>query len=114
MNIELPAPRCQRTLPMSPTGTMASVEARRGKLFSAVFSWGNVNAPTGVLTAQVSNDNVTFTAYTGFTFPAQPAGVAGSTYVEHPNFSFNFVRFVYTKTSGGVGDTLTADLASKG
>jgi hypothetical protein len=48
------------------------------------------------------------------TVSGQPAGAAGSANCQLPNFCWNYWSVTYTKTSGGVGDTLTIDHAAKG
>lgn len=102
---------------MAATISMPSIQLKKTRTMSAVLRWTGNAAPTGTISASVSNDNVNFVAYAGGTFSAQPAGSAGAIYYELPNggsCAFNFLQFTYTRVSGGANDTLTADVAAKG
>jgi hypothetical protein len=100
-------------LPLSPTGTTTPRKVMRGEHIGLIFSWGNVNAPTGTITINVGNDPTRMVPFT-VTVSGQPAGAAGSANCQLPNFCWNYWSVTYTKTSGGVGDTLTIDHAAKG
>jgi hypothetical protein len=100
-------------LPMSPTGTTTPRQVKRGEHIGLVFTWGAVNAPTGTITINVGNDPTRMTVFAA-TVSSQPAGTASSSSCQMPNFCWNYWSVTYTKTSGGVGDTLTIDHAAKG
>jgi hypothetical protein len=105
---------------MATSQTLVGVNVGPTKNFSATVVWTGTNSPVGTIKIQVSNastngsDGADWIDYTGITLGTQPAGSAGSFGVEIVDVGYQYVRFVYTASSGGTGAFLTVTVFGKG
>ena len=83
----------------------------------AAIGWTAASdAPTGTIAAQVSNHGKSGTAGKALTATVspQPAGSASTTLIQDMAPTAGYIRFIYTRTSGGVGCVFTDDTGTSG
>ena len=90
--------------PGNPTGGFV-LDKATGYAIQVV--WTGTTSPVGTIQLNGSNDNVNWTALSGAS--AAVSG-AGSFIFKEASPYYKFVQLVYTRTSGGASDVLTATI----
>jgi hypothetical protein len=75
------------------------------------IGWTDVDSPTGTIAIEVSTHGIDGVA--GAAYPVvittQPAGSAGTLFLDNIETAAEFIAVTYTRVSGGTGDTFTDD-----
>lgn len=105
----LPAQVMASSVSMGATFNSSSAKVSNVVGYSIQSVWSGGGSPVGTLKLQASNDDTNWSDITGATFSVS---ADGNNVFNVADCFYNFVRLVYTRTSGT--GTLSASLVSKG